>query len=224
MSYVPKKKLKVKWKVAVPFFTLILLVVYLVFNLLISPDKGNDNGYTICGFTPSKTASFINKTFENQYEISDYFYYGETLNLLKQPYDVLTADEMVGKTLKLVDICTGKELMFSLENKADHQLNLAEVENGFYEVYLVYNLSDQRIVMKEPLKDVFHTVTRNNASKKVELIADKGILNDEETLLDQNYMFINVTSDTIQWILCLIRRAAMMIMAWVSIGVMMPMV
>ena len=55
------------------------------------------------------------------------------------PYDVLTADEMVGKTLKLVDICTGKELMFSLENKADHQLNLAEVENGFYEVYLVYN-------------------------------------------------------------------------------------
>ena len=198
MSYVPKKKLKVKWKVAVPFFTLILLVVYLVFNLLISPDKGNDNGYTICGFTPSKTASFINKTFENQYEISDYFYYGETLNLLKQPYDVLTADEMVGKTLKLVDICTGKELMFSLENKADHQLNLAEVENGFYEVYLVYNLSDQRIVMKEPLKDVFHTVTRNNASKKVELIAHKGILNDEETLLDQNYMFINVTSDTVQ--------------------------
>ena len=52
--------------------------------------------------------------------------------------------------------------------------------------------------MKEPLKDVFHTVTRNNASKKVELIADKGILNDEETLLDQNYMFINVTSDTVQ--------------------------
>ena len=78
MSYVPKKKLKVKWKVAVPFFTLIILVVYLVFNLLISPDKGNDNGYTICGFTPSKTASFINKTFENQYEISDYFYYGES--------------------------------------------------------------------------------------------------------------------------------------------------
>ena len=68
-------------------YTSILLVVYLVFNLLISPDKGNDNGYTICGFTPSKTASFINKTFENQYEISDYFYYGETLNLLKQPYD-----------------------------------------------------------------------------------------------------------------------------------------
>ena len=105
---------------------------------------------------------------------------------------------MVGKTLKLVDICTGKELMFSLENKADHQLNLAEVDNGFYEVYLVYNLTDQRIVMKEPLRDVFHTVTRNNTSKKVELIADKGILNKEDQQLDQNYLFIQVSSDTVQ--------------------------
>ena len=42
--------------------------------------------------------------------------------------------------------------------------------------------------MKEPLKDVFHTVTRNNASKKVELIADKGILNDEETPVSYTHL------------------------------------
>ena len=199
MSYVPKRRLKIKWKVAVPFFTLIVLVIYLLANLVFFPNKEDEDGFTACNFTPSKTASFINKSYENQTTISDYFYYGETLNLLKDPYDVMKADEMIGKTLKLVDVCTGTELLFSLESKADHQLNLAEVANGFYEVYVVYNLSDQRVVSPTVIRDEFHTITRNDASKKIELIADKNLLGtDEGKVLDQNYLFLSVSDDVKQ--------------------------
>ena len=43
---------------------------------------------------------------------------------------------------------------------------------------------------------MFHTITRNNQSKKVEVIATNNYLKDTE--LNHNYVYLNITSDKVQ--------------------------
>lgn len=194
MGYVPKTKLKVKWRVAIPFFILIFLIIYLIANVFFIPKKENNEGFTICNYSRNKTLSLLNKDFANTYEINDYFFYGETLNLLKDPYDAQKNDELNGKTIKLVNLCTDEEMLFPLENTIDHQLTLNDLSNGFYEIYLVYNLENHRLTSPKVISEIFHTITRSDTTKKVELISNKDFLGNENTL-QNNYFSINVTSD-----------------------------
>lgn len=195
MAYVKRQRRKIKWKIAIPFFLLIFLLLYLVVNLMFMGNEKNEpERFTICDYSSSKTINELSKQFENSYMISDYFFYGENLNLLKETYDPQDPDEMIGKTLKLVNLCTNEELLFQIEDTVDHQLALGELDNGFYEVYLVYNLQDQRIAASDVIRDEFHTITRNNVTKKVEIIADKNILG-KDSPLDQHYLNLIVSPD-----------------------------
>lgn len=194
MGYVPKTKLKVKWKVAIPFFILVFLVIYLITNVFFIPKKENTDGFTICNYSQNKSMTLLNKEFENTYEINDYFFYGEALNLLKDSYDAEKSDELNGKTIKLVNLCTNEEMLFPLENTVDHQLTLNDLSNGFYEIYLVYNLENHRLTSPKVISDVFHTVTRGETTKKVELISNKDFLG-KDYPLQNNYFSIQVSSD-----------------------------
>lgn len=197
MQYQPRKRLRVKWRVAIPFFTLLFLIGYLLVHVFFLRESEDPNAVTICDFSAKNTVEKLHIESENQMVISDYFFYGENLNLRKDAYHGENDDEMIGKTVKLVNLCSGEPYLFNLDNKIDHQINVSELPNGFYELYYVYNLSDQRIVMDRAVNEVFHTMTRNSQSKKVELIADNNYTK-QEVPLKSYPLYLKVDSDIVQ--------------------------
>lgn len=195
MAYVKKPKRKIKWKIAIPLFTLIVVIVYMVVNILF-PRESQTDVVKICTYDGSRTRSLLSQEYENIYEISDYFFYGENLTFLKDEYKLGKSDDLYGKTIQLRNLCNDKKILFQLTSYIDQQIDLGEIENGFYEVYVVNNLQEYRLTSSQAIEDVFYTVTRNDTSKKVELIATDNYLTD--TQLNHNYVYLNITSDVIQ--------------------------
>ena len=197
MAYAPRKKLKIKWKIAIPLLALLFLLIYIVVNVFFMTPKDSNEGFKICDYSASKTKTLLNKEYEKTYEISDYFYYGETLSLLKDYYDAEKNDDLFGKTIKLVNICSGEEFLFPLENTVDRQLTVNDLTNGYYEIFLVYNLENHRLTSNAEMSDIFHTLTRNNTTKKIEIISNKNLF-DQENPLSKHYFSLQVSSDTVQ--------------------------
>ncbi|MGN1344972.1 MAG: N-acetylmuramoyl-L-alanine amidase [Traorella sp.] len=195
MAYVKKPKRKIKWRVALPLFCLIVVIIYLIINLLF-PKEEKPNNTKICTYDSSRTYSLLSQEYENTYEINDYFFYGENLTLLKEPYQLGKTDDLYGKTIQLRNLCNDKKILFQLTSYIDQQIDLGEIEDGFYEIYVVNNLQEYRLISNEKMEDLFYTVTRNEKNKKVELIATDNYL--EDVTLDHNYVFLNVTSESLQ--------------------------
>lgn len=195
MAYVKKPRRKIKWKIAIPLLCLVLTVIYLVVNVLF-PRPENDEGVQICSHSVSRTTALLDREYEQTYEISDYFFYGENLSFLKDAYSLEKTDELYGKTIQLRNLCNDEKILFQLTSSIDQQIDLGELENGFYEVYVVNNLQEYRMISAGEFNDVFHTITRNETSKKVEVIATNNYLKNKE--LNYNYVYLNVTSDLIQ--------------------------
>lgn len=195
MAYVKKPRRKIKWKIAIPLLCLVLSVVYLLVNVLFPRTEDNE-GVQICSYSISKTSALLEQEYERTYEISDYFFYGENLSFLQEPYVLGESDDLYGKTIQLRNLCNDEKILFQLTNSVDQQIDLGELEDGFYEVYIVNNLQEYRMTSSSEIDDVFHTITRNNQSKKVEVIATNNYLKDTE--LNHNYVYLNITSDKVQ--------------------------
>lgn len=189
MAYA-KKASKIKWKIVIPLIVLLAAILYLIISILFfSPEE--KQGVEICNYSANKTENILLKESEDIYQFSDYFYYGENLNLLKDKYDLEKKDDLIGKTIKVRNLCTNEEMIFQLD-AIDHQIDLSDLKEGFYEVYVVNNLEDYRLTSLEEISDTFYTAVRNNKVNKVDLIATNNFLNLEEPLLN-NYVYLNVT-------------------------------
>jgi len=200
---VPKKRRKLKWRVIIPSFILITLIVYIMFNLIFPKDLLIEApGYVICDYSQTKTQSVLNQlTYEDKIELNDYLFYGETLNIYNSKYDINSIDYFIGKTIKLRDVCNGNEWVYMLGKNVDEQIPIENLPGGFYEVFVVDNLKEKRLVTSEELYDEFYTVRRDGVSKKVDIISDKDLLRDEEDslpIMDDNYFYIRILEQTLE--------------------------
>lgn len=194
MAYEPKhRKLKVRWKFAGPFLILVALFMYMLVNLVMEAVDDTPPKFTICDFSEKKTESILSKKYKDPYELSEYLFYGESLNLLKNPYNPEVNDEVVGKTIVLKNLCTGKDYPFAIEGSIDRHIALGEITPGYYEVYVIDNLKQRRITFNRELKDAsFTTIEREGKVNQVSLIVDKNILKDYDKKDLPNNLFIEV--------------------------------
>jgi N-acetylmuramoyl-L-alanine amidase len=136
-------------------------------------------------------------TYEDTLTIDEHLYYGETLNLFEDPFVLGTLDPLVGKTLILRNVCDGSELVFLLESAIDRQIPLDTLPEGFYELFVLENLTKKRLVAPETLYDEFYTLRRQNGQgMEVELVADVNLIEspfESRPLFDQPYLFLRVT-------------------------------
>ena len=132
--------------------------------------------------------------FENQIvdeaqllSLGDYLYYGETLNLYHETYNRNGQDLFAGKTVILRNVCSGLDFVYMMEKNADGQIPLEDLDEGFYQVFIMQDLKEKQLVSHEKLHDTFYTVTRENTNKKIELIADQNLFDnpDEEPFLQK---------------------------------------
>ncbi len=195
MAYVPKhRKLKIRWKVAAPLLVLLFLCIYILVSVLHSAVSPEPKRYTICDFSQEKTAERLSKQYKSTYAISDYFYYGETLNLMQNAYHPEGNDPLAGKTVQLNNLCTGEKFPFVFESAADRQIALDELTPGMYEIFVIDDLQPKRAVYTSVFHDnSFTTVKRKGSINKINLFADRNFLKkDYQKTLDQDYLFLEV--------------------------------
>ena len=195
MAYAPRKReFKVKWKVLLPLLLLCILVIYAGSSVLFQKKEAKEK-FTVCGFTAEKTASVLNKKSADTISFNDYLYYGESLGLYEQTYSPLNKDTTSGKSIVLHNVCDDSEVTMTMGDTVDQKIVLQDVKEGFYEVSVIDNLVKKRVVFADKIADnTFSTVARNGKVQEVSIIADSSLLADQDINMDQNYMFLNVTS------------------------------
>jgi N-acetylmuramoyl-L-alanine amidase len=192
---VSRRRRKLKWKYIIPVILLAMLLVYVTGSLLWPNGTEKPIVKTICDYNATQSREKVSPTHSPVTELNDYFVYGETLNIFNSPYALGKKDLFIGKTVILINLCTGLERVYMLESTVDGQIPMEDLEEGFYEVFVMINLQRHRVVSNEIFTDSFTTIRRNGSFNYVDLIADRYLLeNDSEgdPTMDKNYLFLHV--------------------------------
>jgi N-acetylmuramoyl-L-alanine amidase len=192
---VSRRRRKLKWKYIIPVILLAMLLVYVAGSLLWPNGAEKPVVKTICDYNAQQSREKVSPIHSPVTELNDYFVYGETLNIFNSPYELGKKDLFIGKTIILINQCTGLERVYMLESTVDGQIPMEDLEEGFYEVFVMINLQRHRVVSNEIFTDSFTTIRRNGSFNYVDLIADRYLLeNDSEgdPTMDKNYLFLHV--------------------------------
>lgn len=193
MHYEPRQR-RMNWKAVAALLVFLVVVVSWMVNAFLKDDPQEQRKTTICGFSEEESLEKLNKTYKNIIQVKDYLYYGESLALYQDVYSPENKDTLSGNTVELRNVCTGEKISMTMENYVDQKIHLDELKEGFYEVYIIEDLIEKRVVFDQPLEENSYTgIKRNNEVSKVSLIADENLIKEYGTTLNQNYLFLNVT-------------------------------
>jgi len=203
------KKLKDIFKIGKwPIITAGVLLTYLVVSLVVSSisNKVDETGIKIGSLTRKQTLNAIEQeNRENVSAVADFNYYGESLNLFRTKYyiGIKYAETFAGQNIVLVNLETNQQIKFEvLSDKLDQEIMLSKLDDGFYAVYESDAYGKiSRLYMENVLTsdNKFTTICRNNTIRTIELIANAQYFDGEKTkepLLDKNYLYFKVTSQT----------------------------
>lgn len=182
------------------FFVVVGLSLYFLLPIL-NKDESliNQSPFTICNYSVSKTQDTLESlSYSDSIQMHDYLVYGETLNIFAQNYVLNQRDTFIGKTVKLINLCDGYEWVYMLEGNIDGQIPLELLPNGFYEVYIIDNLIQKRVISSLDIEDIFYPVNRNNQGKTIEILSDLnlGSSEDRKVSLDKRYLYLSVKDST----------------------------
>lgn len=197
MAYVPPKdsgkKKKFRYVLAVLFLCVLCIGAYFMIQSLKGEKKSE---ISICGLNKHQSEQLLKENYTETYEISDYLFYGESLNLFQKPYDLETIDPISRKTVELTNVCGDETFTYTMESYVDRKIDVGELPAGFYSIYLNDQVVKKRLIYQESLQsEPFYTVARNGKQKVVTLVADKQL--SEETLKD-NTLFIKIEDVQLQ--------------------------
>ncbi len=174
MAYVPPKKQHTHKRIAVAFFLLFLFGVCVAVGVQLwhQPSSEEEVSFSICGLNEEKSRNKLQYSGD-AYMISDYHFYGESLNLFAQTYTPDKQDDVKRKSIELTNLCNGEALIYTMENGADRQIDLIDLEEGFYALSINDNLVKKRLAYQEKLQsEPFYSVQRDGQVKKITLLAD----------------------------------------------------
>lgn len=182
------------------FFVVVGLSLYFLLPIL-NKDESliNQSPFTICNYSVSKTQDTLESlSYSDTIQMHDYLVYGETLNIFAQNYVLNQKDTFIGRTVKLINLCDGYEWVYMLEGNIDGQIPLELLPNGFYEVYIIDNLIQKRVISSLDIEDIFYPVNRNNQGKTIEILSDLnlGSSEDRKVSLDKRYLYLSVKDST----------------------------
>lgn len=194
MPYAPRKRqLKWHWKVMIPIVIFIMLFAYLMTNVLIPNKEKEEVKFSVCGLNETESVEKINKTSADTFVLKDYLYYGESLNLYEEPYSPTNEDNMAGKSVELHNVCNDETISMIIQSNVDQRISLEDLEPGFYDISILDHQIKKRFVFENTLKDnSYTTVKRNGIVKRIQVIANKNLLKDQNIQWDQNYLFLQI--------------------------------
>ncbi len=148
--------------------------------------------FSIGNLSHEKTVKTLSKNYTDTYEMNDYLFYGESLNVLSHSYDVANVDEVSGKSLILKDVLSEEERAYVLGSTIDRQLLFNRLESGYYEMYVIEDLIEKRVVFHNAVQDSLKTIVRDGKRYEIKLIADQNYFQERNVNMNANYAFLEV--------------------------------
>lgn len=139
--------------------------------------------------------SNLKAKYKKSYELKDYTIYGETLSFYNKKYSKV-AKSNNSMSILAVNVETKEEIMFYCSGGVDSGIDLAELPEGLYEVYVYDNYVKKRVYFKKEVESTnFSTMRRDGQVKNITLQASKDYLSDFDLEMDKNYLFISVVEN-----------------------------
>lgn len=139
----------------------------------------------------------VKTSYPNTFKAADYTVYGETLALYGDEYGGVELDPFLGKAVQLQNVETGEQYSFTFSGKGDAAIQLGELSEGIYDIYIYDQYTKKRIYFDAPIhSDEIVTMRRNGEVKTVTLEAGKDLFKNFNITLDKDYAYL-VVKDTI---------------------------
>ncbi|WP_323611272.1 N-acetylmuramoyl-L-alanine amidase [Erysipelothrix enhydrae] len=195
-KYVPKERKRVNYKIVVPFILLLGLLFYAVYDLYKPTNQETDNHFSICRTDFIQTQELLsNLEHQPPIDLNDYGIYGQTLGLYNKPYTIHEQDPFDGKTVFLNNLCKNEESVYMMNVDLDNKIPMEMLEDGFYQIKILEGLKQLSLRTDNKIDDVFYSVSKDGYSKKIRMIADMDLFNDDsKKVMNDNYVFLEVSS------------------------------
>lgn len=189
MPYEPRKR---KSSTLNRILIVCLVVCTLGFFAFSFLNEGEEELYQIGSLSSTETKELLETKAQDSYVLSDYFFYGETLNLLKEDYNPEKNDEMFGKSVLLKDLCSDNEQAYVIGTSVDNAILCGDLKEGFYEIYVVENLIEKKAVMDEDVVTSIKTVIKEDTHYEVTLLASTAYFKEKKIHPKENYVYLQV--------------------------------
>lgn len=191
MAYVPPKRSISKRAILCIFLGVLAISGSILMYLQMQQKNAQPLEHaTICGLNEEKSAQKLRQENTEVYPISDYQFYGESLNLYREDYAFGGNDDVKRKSIELTNLCNDETITYTMEDDADRRIDLATLEPGFYALSIIDQQEKKRLVYDEKLiSEPFTTVKRNEKVHTVKLLADANMT---EPALAHNDLFLQV--------------------------------
>ena len=169
MPYEPRKKSNPGLKILI--CAILAICVFVFAFSFFNTEEEVEELYQIANLSVEQTKEVLEKKAKDTYTIEDYFYYGESLSLLKSKYNPEVSDDMYGKSVILKDVCSDNEMAFVVGTTIDSAIQLNHLEEGVYEIYIMEDLIEKKAVFNEDVVSTMKTTLQNGKRYEVTLLA-----------------------------------------------------
>ncbi len=188
------------------FLVLLLIVfgvgLYFLYSYLNPKEEVPKVYNTICGFDIDQTVDvFESRPLYPKREVSDIFFYGESLNLTENPYELHVSDPLHGKTVTLYNLCSGDQYSFLSTRSLDINVLTYALPVGFYEILVEDNFVMSHLTTSDKRSLSISTVRREQQSKTIEVFSDRDYFIHPQTdrsLFSSHVLFLKVDSKATQ--------------------------
>lgn len=133
-------------------------------------------------------------TFEENIEVQDFTIYGNSLVFYDRTFSPLETDTFFGRSVTLRNIKDGSTITTAFTGGADAGIDLEQLPQGVYEVYLSDGYTPKRAYMPETTLPKQFVTTRNDGTvKKINIVASPNYLSKFNLQSDKPYLFLSVT-------------------------------
>lgn len=195
MPYEPRKRQMPALKILIPALLAVFVLVCFGVSFFMPEEK---KMYQIGHLSGEETKALLEKEADTMYTLSDYFFYGENLNVLKDPYNPEVLDDIAGKSIILKDVLSDKEYAFVVSSTIDSAITLNGIEEGFYEIYVVEDLIEKKAVMKKDVMDRIKTTLVKDTRHEVTFLASKEFFNKRDIYPKENYAYLQVEETSLK--------------------------
>lgn len=190
MPYEPRKKSNPGLKILI--CTILAICVFVFAFSFFNTEEEVEELYQIANLSVEQTKEVLEKKAKDTYTIEDYFYYGESLSLLKSKYNPEVSDDMYGKSVILKDVCSDNEMAFVVGTTIDSAIQLNHLEEGFYEIYIMEDLIEKKAVFNEDVVSTMKTTLQNGKRYEVTLLASSEYFKERKIQVKENYAYLQV--------------------------------
>lgn len=162
-----RRRQRLNFKVIIPLSVILLALVYSVWFYFLREDQ---TVQTQCSLDTFLEAGWLS-TPEASIVVQDYFVYGENLSFFHEPYRLDTRDFFVGRTMRLVNLCTNEIRDYMVEDAVDGQIPMDDLPIGIYALQISINLERLQLVSDELIDNTFTTINRQDNTRAIRVLS-----------------------------------------------------